>query len=136
MKNKVLLTLVCGLIISMPSILRAEEGYEIGLTAVVNMTSGLINGGDDPLDEPRTGGSVPPSPTDFRAVRDGNTLSITKQNEQIPSARAIVVKSSTGNIVLNQQFTTSLSEQISASGTYVLRIQTDGGDLVGQFMVP
>ena len=134
MKNKVLLILVCGLIISMPSILRAEEGYEIELT-VVNMTSGLINGGDDPLDEPGTGGSVPPSPTDFRAVRNGNTLSITRQNEDIPFAQAIVVRAATGNIVLNQQFTESLSEQIATSGVYVLRIETDGGALVGQFIV-
>ena len=136
MKNKVLFMLVCGLIISMPSILRAEDGYEIELTAVVNMTPGLINGGDDPLDEPGTGGSVPPSPTDFRAVRNGNTLSITRQNEDIPFAQAIVIRGANGSVVLNQQFTESLSEQIATSGVYVLRIETDGGALVGQFMVP
>ena len=131
MKHKIL-ALALGLLFTMPYALRAEE-VEITLMPVVEM--GYMPG-DEPLDGPSQSGQDPTRPTDFRAVRDGNTLSITKQNEQIPSARAIVVKSSTGNIVLNQQFTTSLSEQISASGTYVLRIQTDGGDLVGQFMVP
>ncbi|MBO4332044.1 MAG: hypothetical protein J5875_02650, partial [Paludibacteraceae bacterium] len=41
-----------------------------------------------------------------------------------------------GSVVLNQQFTESLSEPIVTSGMYVLRIETDGGALVGQFMVP
>lgn len=131
------MVLVCSVIISMPCILRADdEGHEIVLTEVVGMTGLTPIGGDMPMDEPGEGGTNPTNPTSFHAFINGNTLSITKQNEQIPSARAIVVKSSTGNIVLNQQFTTSLSEQIATSGVYVLRIETDGGALVGQFMVP
>ena len=38
-------------------------------------------------------------------------------------------------VVVNEQFTTTMSEQISTSGTYVLRIETAGGALVGQFVV-
>ena len=71
----------------------------------------------------------------FHATIDGNALSITKEDEAIPFAQAIVVKASTGSVVLNQQFTNSLQEQISNAGAYVLRIETAGGALVGQFIV-
>ena len=53
----------------------------------------------------------------------------------IPSAQATVVNAQTGSIVINQQFTTSLSEQIATQGVYVLHIETAGGALVGQFIV-
>ena len=131
MKHKIL-ALALGLLFTMPYALRAEE-VEITLMPVVGM--GYIPG-DEPLDGPSQSGDNPTRPTDFHAVRNGNTLSITKQNEDIPSARAIVVKAANGSIVLNQQFTESLSEPIATSGMYVLRIETDGGALVGQFMVP
>ena len=80
-------------------------------------------------------GDTPTRPNDFRATINGNTLSLLKQNEAIPSAQATVVNASTGGIVVNQQFTSSLSEQISNAGMYVLHIQTACGALVGQFMV-
>ena len=131
MRNKIL-ALALGLLLTMPYALHAEE-VEITLMEVVQM--GII-GGDSPLDDEGHMGDTPPHPTDFRAFRDGNMLSVTKLNEQIPVAQATVTKVSNGNIVLNQQFTESLSEQIAASGVYVLRIQTEGGALVGQFIVP
>lgn len=131
MRNKIL-ALALGLLLTMPYVLYAEE-VEITLTEVVQMS---MMPGDSPLDGSSQSGSNPTRPTDFRAFRDGNMLSVTKLNEQIPVAQATVTKVSNGNIVLNQQFTESLSEQIAASGVYVLRIQTEGGALVGQFIVP
>ena len=131
MKHK-MLALALGLLFTMPYVLRADE-VEITLLEVVSMSP---MPGDNPLDDEGHMGHVPPRPGDFRAVRDGNTLSIIKQNEDIPFAQAIVVRAANGNIVLNQQFTESLSEPIATSGMYVLRIETDGGALVGQFMVP
>ena len=91
--------------------------------------------GDDPLDDPDQYPSEPPRPTSFRATINGNTLSIEKREAAIPSAQAIVVNAATGSIVVNQQFTNSLLEQISAQGVYALRIETAGGALVGQFIV-
>lgn len=122
---------MCAMLFAMPSMLRAEE-VEIPLNEVVSMTP---LPGDDPLDDPIQSPGDPPRPGDFRAVHNGNTLSIIKRNSSIPSAHATVVKVSNGSIVLNQQFTESLSEQIPASGAYVLHIQTDGGALVGQFII-
>jgi hypothetical protein len=90
---------------------------------------------DDPLDGPSQSGHEPTRPNNFRATINGNLLSVLKQEAAIPSAQATVVKASTGSMVLNQQFTNSLSEQIATSGAYVLRISTAGGDLVGQFVV-
>ena len=78
---------------------------------------------------------TPTRPTDFRATINGNTLSIEKREAAIPSAQATVVNVATGGVVVNQQFTTTLSEQISAQGVYALRIETAGGALVGQFIV-
>ena len=109
----------------------AEETI-IELRTVVEV--GLI-GGDSPLDDPSTEGDTPPRPTSFRATINGNSLSINKLESTIPSAQATVVNASTGSIVVNQQFTSSLTEQISTSGIYVLHIQTAGGALVGQFIV-
>ena len=128
-KKFLILALVAFL--TMPCVLRADE-VEIQLMEVIGM--GTIQG-DDPLDNPEQFPGEPPSPTSFRATITGNSLSITNQSNSIPSAQAMVVNASTGGIVLNQQFTTSLLEQISASGVYVLHIETANGALVGQFVV-
>ena len=118
-------------VLSMPAILRAEE-VEIQLMEVIQMTP---LPGEDPLDDPEQSPDAPPRPTSFRAAINGNTLSIEKREEAIPSAQATVVNASTGGVVVNQQFTNTLSEQISAQGVYALRIETAGGALVGQFVV-
>ena len=118
-------------LLAMPCILRAEE-VEIQLMEVIQMTP---LPGVDPLDDSNQSDPNPTRPTDFRATINGNTLSIEKREEAIPSAQATVVNATTGGVVVNQQFTTTLSEQISAQGVYVLHIETAGGALVGQFVV-
>ena len=130
MKTK-LLALVLSVLFAMPCVLHAEE-IEIQLMEVITMSP---LPGDDPLDNPDQYPDVPPRPRSFRATINGSSLSILKQDEAIPSAQAIVVNAATGSIVVNEQFTTTMSEQISTSGTYVLRIETAGGALVGQFVV-
>lgn len=119
------------LLFALPGSMRAEE-VEIQLMKVMGM--GPIFG-DEPMDGTGRSGNTQIDPTQFRATVNANTLSITKQEPAIPSAQAIVVKATTGNVVLNQPFVDSLSEQISESGVYVLNIETDGGSLVGRFIV-
>lgn len=126
-----LFALALGVLFAMPFMLCAEE-VEIPLMEVITMQP---LPGDDPLDDPDQTQKEPPRPTDFRATIDGNYLSINKRNDSIPSAQATVVNAMNGGIVLNQQFTTSVSQQISNAGVYVLHIETAGGALVGQFMV-
>ena len=126
-----ILALVLGAILTIPCVLRAEE-VEIQLMEVVGMA---VLPGDDPFDGPNQDPSVPTRPTNFRATIDGNVLAITKQEASIPFAQATVVNATTGSIVLNQQFTTSLSEQIGTPGVYAIHIETAGGALVGQFIV-
>ena len=121
---------LCALL-AIPCILRAEE-VEIQLMEVIQMTP---LPGVDPLDDPEQSPGAPPRPRDFRATINGNTLSVSKENEAIPSAQVTVVNAATGGVVVNQQFTNSLLEQISAQGVYALRIETAGGALVGQFVV-
>ena len=130
MKSKIII-MALSLLLVMPCVLHAEEA-EIQLMEVVEM--GIIEG-DNPLDDPEQFPGEPPRPTDFRATISGSSLSVFRQNNTIPSAQAIVVNASTGNVVLNQQFTSSLQHQIANSGVYVLRIQTVNGALVGQFVV-
>lgn len=129
--KRTFIALVLGALLTIPCVLRAEE-IEIQLMEVIQMTP---LPGDDPLDGNDHMGDTPTRPTDFRATINGNTLSVSKENEDIPSAQATVVNASTGGIVVNQQFTNSLLEQISAQGVYALRIETAGGALVGQFVV-
>ena len=126
-----LLVLVLGALLTVPCVLFADE-IEIQLMEVISMQP---IGGDDPLDDPIQYPGVPTRPTDFRATINGNTLSVLKQDTAIPFAQATVVNAQTGSIVLNQQFTNSLSEQITNFGVYVLHINTAGGALVGQFVV-
>ena len=129
--RKCFLFVALSALLAMPCILRAEE-IEIQLVEVIQMTP---LPGVDPLDGAEQSGTNPTRPNDFRATINGNTLSVSKENEAIPSAQAIVVNAATGGIVVNQQFTNSLLEQISAQGVYALRIETAGGALVGQFVV-
>ena len=129
--KKCFLFVALSALLAMPCLLRAEE-VEIQLMEVIQMTP---LPGDDPLDDPEQSEPTPTRPNDFRATINGNTLSIEKREAAIPSAQAIVVNASTGGIVVNQQFTNSLLEQISAQGVYALRIETAGGALVGQFIV-
>lgn len=130
MKTKIL-ALVLGTLLTIPCVLRADE-VEIQLMEVIEM--GTIPG-DDPFDNPDKEGDTPPRPYDFRATISGNSLSVTNQSNSIPTAQAIVVNATTGGVVLNQQFSTSVSHQIANTGVYVLRIETAGGALVGQFVV-
>lgn len=130
MKNK-FLALALGVLLTMPFALHAEP-VVIQLMEVIGMSP---LPGDDPLDGNDHMGHVPTRPNSFHATINGNTLSIVKQNDSIPSAQALVVNASTGGIVINQQFTNSLQEQISTTGAYVLHIETAGGALVGQFIV-
>lgn len=123
--------LALAMLLFMPCVLHAEE-IEIQLMEVVDM--GFIPG-DNPLDGPNQDPSVPTRPNDFRATINGNSLTVLKQEASIPSAQAIVVNASTGTPVINEQFTNSLSRQIATSGIYVLRIETAGGALIGQFVV-
>ena len=129
--KRTFIALAVGALLAMPCVLHAEE-IEIQLVEVIQMTP---LPGVDPLDGAEQSGTNPTRPNDFRATINGNTLSVSKENEAIPSAQAIVVNAATGGIVVNQQFTNSLLEQISAQGVYALRIETAGGALVGQFVV-
>lgn len=128
MRNKFFSLLLCLVLV-------ASSAFAETVIVLHEVVEAGFVGGDSPLDSPDVEGDTPTRPTDFRATIDGNALSITKEDETIPFAQAIVVKASTGSVVLNQQFTNSLQEQISNAGVYVLRIETAGGALVGQFMV-
>lgn len=130
MKTK-LLVMALSLFLTMPCVLRAEE-IVIQLMEVIQMEP---LPGDGPLDDSNQSGTEPTRPTDFRASINGNSLAILKQNEAIPSAQATVVNASSGNIVINEQFTSALQKNIATSGVYVLHIHTAGGSLVGQFIV-
>ena len=130
MKKNIFILTLAVLLLS-PTILLAEE-IEIQLTEVISM--GIIPG-NDPLDDPDQYPDTPPRPTDFRATINGNSLTILKQEEAIPSAQAVVVNAATGSVVVNEQFTNSLSRPIANAGVYVLRIATANGELVGQFIV-
>ena len=129
--KRTFIALVLGALLTVPCALRAEE-VEIQLMEVIQMTP---LPGVDPLDGNDHMGDTPTRPRDFRATINGNTLSVSKENEAIPSAQATVVNASTGGVLVNQQFTTTLSEQIATQGVYVLHIETAGGALVGQFVV-
>lgn len=129
--KKSLLALVLGALLTIPTMLQAEE-VEIQLSVVITMTQ---LPGDNPLDDPNPVGENPTRPNNFRATINGHALSINKLEQAIPSAQATVVNASTGSIVLNQQFSQSLNAQIANAGVYVLHIETAGGALVGQFVV-
>lgn len=132
MKTKVI-ALVWGVffLMALPCVLCADE-VVIPLMEVIGM--GNLPG-NDPLDGPSQSDQNPPRPNSFHATINGNMLAISIEEPSIPSAEATVVNASTGSTVLNQQFTSTLSEPIATPGVYVLHIETAGGALVGQFIV-
>ena len=129
--KRAFIALVLGALLTIPTMLQAEE-VEIQLMEVITMSP---LPGDGPLDNPEQSPNLPTRPTNFRATINGHALSINKLEQAIPFAQATVVNASTGSIVLNQQFTESINEQIANNGVYVLHIETAGGALVGQFVV-
>ena len=129
--RKNIIALVLGTLLTMPCFLRAEV-VEIPLQGVVTMNP---LPGDSPLDSPIQTPTNPPCPTCFLATIDGNQLAVSIEEPTIPAADATVVNASTGGIVLHRHFTSSISETISNTGVYVLHIETEGGALVGQFIV-
>lgn len=126
-----ILSLALMALLTMPLLLRAEE-REIPLMEVVTMNP---LPGDNPLDDPYQSPNEPPRPRSFHATIDGHFLRIVMQAEEIPSAQVSVVNASTGGLVLNQPMTDSMEETISNTGVYVLHIETEGGALIGQFVV-
>jgi hypothetical protein len=129
MKTRIF-ALALAVLFLMPCVVRAE--VVIQLMEVITMSP---LPGDDPLDGPNQDPSVPTRPTSFHATIDGHFLRVTKQDANIPSAQVAVVNASNGGLVLNQLMTDSMEETISNNGVYVLHIETDGGALVGQFIV-
>lgn len=130
MKTKIFMLILAALFL-MPCVLRAEE-VVIQLMEVISMSP---LPGDEPLDGPGQHPDDPPRPNDFRATIDGHFLRVIKQNADITSTQVSVVNASNGGMVLNQAITDSMEETISNNGVYVLHIETDGGALVGQFIV-
>lgn len=130
MKTKIFMLFLAALFL-MPCVLRAEE------VVIQLMEVGMMSPlpGDDPLDDPIQNPGVPPRPNDFRATIDGHFLRVIKQDANITSAQVAVVNASNGGLVLNLLMTDSMEETISSNGVYVLHIETDGGALVGQFIV-
>ena len=129
--KKFFLVLALSALFAMPAILRAEEVI-IPLHEVVSLNP---IPSDNPLDGEDHLCNIPPSPTDFHATINGNAFSITKLNSDIPSAQIVIVNASTSNIVVNEQITETLEEQMPNAGVYVLNIQTANGALTGQFLV-
>lgn len=121
--KKSFIALVLGALLTIPCALRAEE-VEIQLMEVIQMNP---IGGDDPLDGGDHMGTIPTRPGSFRATVNGNTINITKLDNSIPSAHATIVKSTTGNVILNQDFVTSVSCQVPSTGVYMIHIQTESG---------
>lgn len=129
MKNK-LFVLALAALFAMPCFLYAEEQV-IQLFEVIE--AGTLPG-DEPLDGNDHMPDTPPRPTDFRATINGNSLSVIKQNENIPAANVLVVNVSTGNMEVNQSFTSMFSTQIQSSGSHWITIHTYSGSLVGMFI--
>ena len=130
MKNKII-ALVLGAMLAMPCMLHAEE-VEIQLFEVIGMS---VLPGDNPLDDSSNPPINPTTPTSFRATIDGNSLSVTIEDPDIPSANLRVTRQSTHAMVVNHSFSSATIEQMPAADSYVIEIETEGGALIGYFNV-
>lgn len=130
MKRKILV-LALSLLFMVPCILHAEE-VEIQLFEVIGMS---VLPGDNPMDDPIQSGTEPPRPTNFRATIDGHFLSVSIRDYSVPSARLRVTKQSNNNIVVNETFSDTIETWVAPTDSYSIEIETDGGSLVGQFVV-
>ena len=84
----------------------------------------------EPLDSNHEIGTNPPSPNEFRAYVSGRNLIVT--SEAVSVTRVIVRNRVTNQTVVNRQFLTIDTEQLSA-GAYSIELQCENLTLVGQF---
>lgn len=91
----------------------------------------------NPLDDVGRDNKVGPNvdPNSFRVVVSGKDLSITKQDDAVVSADVVVLKSTTGEVVVNEAITDDIVRQIPSNGNYTISIQTSNAALVGHFVV-
>ena len=122
------------MLLAMPNIVNSAQAEEVEIPLQEESSMGAISS-TGPVDDPEQSGNDPTRPNDFRATISGNSLTIANQNNSILSVQAVVMNVSTGGIVFNQLFTTSLVQQIASSGEYVLYIGTANGTLSGHFVV-
>ena len=133
---------ILSVLLLMPCMLYADE-VEIVLTEVVYNNTDTTSSptfstcSPDNLssgDGSHKTGNTPPCKTCFRATINNNILSVSLQ-EWIPSAARIIVANVSGRVVLSQQLIDLKVEKLLSTGVYILRIETDGGALVGHFVV-
>ncbi len=129
--SKRFLVLLLGVLFAMPCVLNAEE-VEIQLFEVIGLSP---LPGDNPLDDPEQADPQPTRPRNFRATIDGNTLSVSIEEPSIPTANLRVTRVGTNALVVNHSFSDETVEQMPASDSYVIEIETAGGSLIGYFDV-
>lgn len=129
MKKIIYLLLVA---LMMPSFSIASE-YVVSLRLVSLELVPDVN----PLDDIDRDGNIDPmvNPNTFRVVVSGKDLSVTKQDDSVASAVVVVVKTTTGEVVVNETITDDIVRQISSNGNYTISIQTSNAALVGHFVV-
>ena len=119
--------MVMCIVLALPFSAIADEN-EIEIQLLEVMSGGI--GGDDQLDGSRQSGNVPTVPTDFHAYVSGRNLTVT--SEAVSVTRVIVRNRVTNQTVVNRQFLTIDTEQLSA-GAYSIELQCENLTLVGQF---
>ena len=125
--NKKIFLLVMCMVLALPfSAIADENEVKIQLLEVISV--GI--GGDDPLDGNGDIPNRPTHPNDFRAYVSGRNLTVT--SEAVSVTRVIVRNRVTNQTVVNRQFLTIDTEQLSA-GAYSIELQCEDLTLVGQF---
>ncbi len=127
--RKIFSLLVCCLVLALPLSAIYADNLETEIPLLEIFESGNLVG-DSPLDGPTQTESEPPSPTDFRAYVSGRNLTVT--SEAVSVTRVIVRNRVTNQTVVNRQFLTIDTEQLSA-GAYSIELQCEDLTLVGQF---
>ena len=129
--NTKIFAILFSLFLAMPFFVMAED-IEVVIPLQELVGSGNLGGGDNPLDNNGEIGNEPPLPNQFHATITGRTLAITVDNTN--ANRAIVRNVINGAVVMDTQFVGYTSNQLSASGNYVLEIHNNNLTLVGQFI--
>lgn len=90
-----------------------------------------------PLDDSRRDDSRDPkiNPNSFRVTVSGTDLVVSKLDDSVMFADVVVVKSMTGEVVVEEIIMDEITQQIPESGNYTITIQTSDAALVGHFVV-
>ena len=130
MKEKLLSIMLCGLLLIMPHLLRADNDvHVVQLIEIPTNDDGGTRDGDGQT------GNTPTDPTLFSATINGHILSVGIPEPPAGIYARLRVNNSSGNNVVDRRFRRTIVVNIADTGYYTLILNVGSQTLQGEFEI-